>query len=207
MTIRHVLVNAADLTYVQCLFKSLYVTMKFEVLNTMNSLMACDTVLCGRQNPMPRTQLCTVTLQIKAAISSETLTRGVDTIVKICFMPHRKHTWSQLHKRNGPGTSVLLSHPCHVSAATLFTLCIHECQKFYDHGRERKQKIKFKNNKQQGTTGEEPGRSKLSILTSHSSNCAYQCCNRILLFLRHNVPSRSVWQVFVLFPMLWFGSF
>jgi len=68
----HVLVNAADLTYVQCLFKSLYVTMKFEVLNTMNSLMACDTVLCGRQKPMFRTHL-----QIKAAISSEKLTHGV----------------------------------------------------------------------------------------------------------------------------------
>ena len=60
-------------------------------------------------------------------------------------------------------------------------LCIHESQKFNDHDRERKQKIKLKkkNNKQQGTTEEEPGRSKLSILTSHSSNCAYQCCNHI----------------------------
>jgi len=72
MTMEHVLVNAADLTYVQYLFKSLYVTMKFEVLNTTNSLMACDTVLCGRQKPMLRTHLFTVTLQIKAAISSET---------------------------------------------------------------------------------------------------------------------------------------
>jgi hypothetical protein len=51
--------------------------MKFEVLNTMNSLMACDTVLCGRQKPMLRTHLFTVTLQIKAAISSEKLTHGV----------------------------------------------------------------------------------------------------------------------------------
>jgi len=55
-------------------------------------------------------------------------------------MTHRKHTWSQLRKRSGPGASVLLSHPCHVSAATLFTLCIHESLKFYDHDRERKQK-------------------------------------------------------------------
>jgi hypothetical protein len=62
MTMENVRVNAADLTRVQCLFKSLYVTMKFEVLNTMNSLMACDTVLCGRQKPMLWTNLFTVTL-------------------------------------------------------------------------------------------------------------------------------------------------
>jgi len=51
--------------------------MKYEVLNTMNSLTACDTVLCGRQKPMHRTYLFTVTLQIKAAISSEKFTHGV----------------------------------------------------------------------------------------------------------------------------------
>jgi hypothetical protein len=56
--------------------KSLYVKMKFDVLNTMNSLMACDTVLCGREKPMLWTNLFTVTLQIKTAISSDTLTYG-----------------------------------------------------------------------------------------------------------------------------------
>ena len=78
------------------------------------------------------------------------------TIVKICFMFHRKHTWSQLPKRSGSGASVLLSHPCHVSVATLFTLCTHESQKFYDHDRERKQNIKLK--KKQQTTRDDKGR-------------------------------------------------
>jgi hypothetical protein len=36
--------------------------MKFEVLNTMNSLMVRDTVLCGKQKQLLRTNLFTVTV-------------------------------------------------------------------------------------------------------------------------------------------------
>jgi hypothetical protein len=100
-------------------------------------------------------------------------------------MPHRKHARSQLRKCTAPGDRDLLSHPSHVSTATVFTLCIHKSRKFYDHNRERKQKIKLKKkNNKQGTTGEKPGRNELSILTAHSSTCACKCCNRIL-FPRH----------------------
>ena len=64
-------------------------------------------------------------------------------------MPHRKHARSQLRKCTAPGDRDLLSHPSHVSTATVFTLCIHKSRKFYDHNRERKQKIKLKKKKQQ----------------------------------------------------------
>jgi hypothetical protein len=173
----------------------------------MNSLMACDTVLSGRQKPMLRRNLFRVTLKIKATVSSQTLTNGVplQKTLLLKFGSYLIENTPRLNYVNVLRLGHVFSYPTLVTA--LLPPCLH-CA--YTTVRNiqtiilNENKNRIKNNKK----GEEKslGWRILSILTSHSSNSAYKCCNRIF-FLRHKVPSRSVRQVFVLFPMLWFSSF